>query len=66
MMTRIPSALDLTLREFASLRAIVLRSFTPTNQVATPDKERLLELGLIQCSMGGVMATPAGHIVARL
>lgn len=66
MMTRMPTALDLTIQEFASLRSIVLRSFTPANQVAAPDKKRLLELGLIQCGMGGVMPTPAGHIVARL
>jgi hypothetical protein len=65
-MTRIPTALDLTLREFASLRNIVIRSFTPTNQVAAPDKERLLQLGLIQIGMGGLMPTPAGRIVARL
>lgn len=66
MMNRIPTALDLTLREFASLRNIVIRSFTPLNQVAAPEKERLLELGLIQIGMGGLMPTPAGRIVARL
>jgi hypothetical protein len=66
VMTRIPTALDLTLREFASLRNIVIRSFTPTHQVAAPDSERLLELGLIQIGMGGLILTPAGRIVARL
>jgi len=66
MMNRIPTALDLTLQEFASLRNIVIRSFTPLNQVAAPEKERLLELGLIQIGMGGLMPTPAGRIVARL
>jgi len=66
MMNRIPTALDLTLQEFVSLRNIVIRSFTPTHQVAAPDKERLLELGLIQTGMGGLMPTPAGRIVARL
>ena len=66
MITRIPTALDLTLREFVSLRNIVIRSFIPTHQVAAPDKERLLELGLIQIGMGGLMPTPAGRIVARL
>jgi len=66
MMNRIPTALDLTLREFASLRNIVIRSFTPLNQVAAPEKERLLELGLIQIGMGGLIPTPAGRIVARL
>jgi hypothetical protein len=65
-MERIPTALDLTLREWTSLREIVLRSFTPTNQVAAADRQRLLQLGLIQCLMGGVMPTPAGRIVARL
>jgi len=66
MMNRIPTALDLTLQEFASLRNIVIRSFTPLNQVAAPEKERLLELGLIQIGMGGLVPTPAGRIVARL
>ena len=66
MMTRIPTAGDLSLREWASLRDIVLRSFTPTHQIADSDRQRLLALGLIQCGMGGVMPTPAGHIVARL
>lgn len=66
MITRIPTALDLTLQEFVSLRNIVIRSFTPTHQVAARDKERLLELGLIQIGMGGLMPTPAGRIVARL
>lgn len=65
-MTRIPSAQDLTLEQWASLRDIVLRSFTPTGQVGASDRKRLLELGLIHCGMGGIMPTPAGHIVARL
>jgi hypothetical protein len=65
-MTRIPSAQDLTLREWASLRDIVLRSFTPSGQIAASDRKRLLALGLIQCGMGGMIPTPAGHIVARL
>jgi hypothetical protein len=65
-MTRIPNALELTLTELASLRGIVIRSFTPAHQVAAPDRERLLQLGLVQCGMGGLMPTPAGHMVARL
>ena len=66
MITRIPAALDLNLREFVSLRNIVIRSFIPTHQVPVPDKERLLELGLIQIGVSGLMPTPAGRIVARL
>ena len=66
VMNRIPSASDLTVGEWASLRDIVLRSFTPRGQVGASDRKRLLELGLIQYGMGGVMPTPAGHIVARL
>jgi hypothetical protein len=66
VLNRIPTALDLTLREWTSLRDIVLRSFTPTHQVASPDRQHLLEMGLIQCRMGGLMPTPAGRIVARL
>lgn len=66
MITRIPTALDLNLREFVSLRNIVIRSFISTHQVPVPDKERLLELGLIQIGVSGLMPTPAGRIVARL
>jgi hypothetical protein len=65
-MTRIPSAQDLTVGEWACLRDIVLRSFTPKGQIGASHRKRLLELGLIQYGMGGMMPTPAGHIVARL
>jgi hypothetical protein len=66
MMERIPGVQDLSLREWAALRDIVTRSFTPTRQIAAPERLRLQQLGLIQCSMGGLMPTPAGRIVARL
>ena len=65
-MTRIPTALDLTLGEFASLQSMAVRSFTPVSQIAAPDRERLLQLGLIQRGMGGLIATPAGRMVARI
>ncbi len=66
LISGIPSAQDLTLKEWSSLRDIVVRSFTPTNQVAAPDRMRLLQLGLVRCGMGGLTPTPAGRIVARL
>ena len=62
---RIPSALELSLPEWTSLRTLVARNFTPSRQIDASHKARLLELGLIQCSMGGLMATPTGRIVAR-
>jgi hypothetical protein len=62
---RIPSALELTLAEWTTLRAIVASSFTPTRQIDLGHKARLLELGLVQSGMGGLMPTPAGRMVAR-
>ena len=65
-MMRIPSALELTVPEWTSLRNIVANGFTPTLQVGAGHRARLTELGLIRCGMGGLVATPAGRIVARL
>jgi hypothetical protein len=64
-MDRIPRASELTADETRVLRGIVSGSFTPGGQVNPLQRRRLLELGLIQCAMGGLMATPAGRIVAR-
>jgi hypothetical protein len=47
------------------LRGIVAGSFTPSGHVNLAQRERLLELGLIQRAMGGLMPTPAGRILAR-
>jgi len=63
---RIPSALELTVPEWTSLRNIVANGFTPTQQVGAGHRARLTELGLIRAGMGGLIATPTGRIVARL
>lgn len=65
-MQRIPTALELSTDEFLSMREIVARSFIPANQIGQRTKARLIELGLVQKALGGLMATPAGRIVARL
>lgn len=62
---RIPSALELSLPEWTTLRNLAARNYTPHRQIDSSHKARLLELGLIQLGMGGLMATPAGRIVAR-
>ena len=62
---RIPSALELSLPEWTTLRNLVARNYTPNRQIDASHKTRLMELGLIQLSMGGLMATPTGRIVAR-
>jgi hypothetical protein len=49
----------------ASLRRVVANSFTPGGHVNRLQQEHLIELGLIQCAMGGLMPTPAGRIAAR-
>jgi hypothetical protein len=62
---RIPSALELSLAEWTSLRAIATQGFTPYRQVNHVHRKRLLELGLLQKTMGGLIASPAGRIVSR-
>ena len=64
-MQRIPTGLELSGDELLSMREIVARSFTPANQVGLQTRRRLMELGLIQNALGGVMATPAGRNVLR-
>lgn len=64
-MERIPRAHELTSDEMRALRGIVAGSFTPRGQVNAFLRERLLELGLVQCAMGGLLPTPAGRILAR-
>jgi hypothetical protein len=66
MMERIPGARDLTADEMISLRSIVGASFTPNGQLNASRKKRLIALGLIHSTMGGLMPTPAGRIVARM
>jgi hypothetical protein len=64
-MERIPRAHELTSDEMVSLRSVVASSFTPSGHINRLQQKRLIELGLIQCAMGGLMSTPTGRIVAR-
>ena len=63
-MDRMPNAADLTAPEFSSLR-LVARGFM-SRTIPKSHQTRLIQLGLIQSLMGGLMATPAGHMVARV
>jgi hypothetical protein len=56
---------DLTLEEMASLRLVVRHSFMSKSAISTSQRARLVELGLITNSMGGILPTPAGRIAAR-
>ena len=62
---RIPSAMELSPGEWTTLRSLVAHNFTPVRQIDRGHKVRLMELGLIQLGMGGLIVTPAGRIVAR-
>jgi hypothetical protein len=63
-MNRIPTKSDLTDLEFAALREVSTGFMSRT--IPKGRRARLVELGLIQEVMGGLMATPAGRIVARM
>ena len=63
-MNRIPTKSDLTALEFAALREVSSGFMSCT--IPKGRRTRLVELGLIQEVMGGLMATPAGRIVARM
>ncbi len=60
------NATDLTTDELLSLRLVVTRSFMSASSLLAAHRTKLLELGLIQKGMGGIMPTPAGKIAARL
>lgn len=64
-MDRIPNASDLTHEEMKSLRLIVAHSFMSKSTLSAEHRARLLELGLIQLGMGGLMPTPAGRIASK-
>ncbi len=64
-MNRIPNASDLTVDEMTSLRLIVSHSFMSQTAIKPAARARLIELGLIQRGMGGLMPTPSGRIAAR-
>ncbi|HMH65130.1 MAG TPA: hypothetical protein VK515_06065 [Rhizomicrobium sp.] len=63
-MDRMPNAADLTSAEFASL-TLVCRGFI-LRTIPRAHEARLVELGLIQSMMGGLIITPAGRMLARL
>lgn len=63
VMDRIPSALELTEAEHASL-VLTCRGFI-MRIIPRAHEARLVELGLIQSIMGGLIVTPAGRMVAR-
>jgi hypothetical protein len=62
-MDRIPNGGDLTPAEFSSLR-LVARGFM-SKTIPRTHQTRLVQLGLIQAILGGLIATPAGRMVAR-
>lgn len=63
MMNRMPAPSDLTPVELAALREIS-KGFCSRGG-AKSSITRLVELGLIQEVMGGLMITPAGRIAVR-
>jgi hypothetical protein len=63
MMNRMPTRLELTPEEFSSL-GLVASGFM-SRVIPARHQARLIELGLIQSAMGGLMPTPAGRMVAR-
>ena len=62
-MDRIPNAFDLTAAEFSSL-LLVTKGFM-SGPIPPAHRSRLIQLGLVQSLMGGLMPTPAGRIVVR-
>ena len=63
-MNRFPTADDLTSAEFMSLLLVAPGFMGRT--IPKAHQARLIELGLIQSAMGGLMATPVGRMVARV
>jgi hypothetical protein len=63
-MDRMPNRSDLTVAEYASL-CLVAKGFM-TRTIPSAHRTRLVQLGLIQEAMGGLMPTPAGTILARI
>ena len=63
-MNRLPGADDLTAPEFTSLLLVAPGFMSRT--IPKAHEARLIELGLIRAVMGGLMATPAGRMVARI
>jgi len=59
-----PTAADLTTAEYAALRQVATGFISRT--ISKAHQARLVQLGLIQSLMGGLVITPAGRMVARL
>jgi hypothetical protein len=64
ILNRLPNATDLTTPELNSLR-LIARGFM-SRTIPKAHQLRLVELGLIQSLMGGLMATPIGRMVAHV
>jgi hypothetical protein len=63
MMNRIPTRAELTAAEFSSLGLVASGFMSRT--IPALHQVRLIELGMIQAVMGGLMVTPVGRMVAR-
>lgn len=63
-MNRLPGGNDLTAAELSSLLLVAPGFMSMT--IPKAHQARLIELGLIRAAMGGLMATPAGMMVARI
>lgn len=63
-MNRLPTVEDLTSAEFTSLLLVAPGFMSRT--IPKAHQARLIELGLIRSAMGGLMATPAGRMAARI
>jgi hypothetical protein len=63
MLNRLPTRAELTAEEFSSLGLVASGFMSRT--IPARHQVRLIELGLIQAVMGGLMATPAGRMLAR-
>jgi hypothetical protein len=63
---RISAPSDLTIDEITLLRLIVTRSFMSKRSISSARYARLLERGLVQSGMGGIMPTPAGQMAAHM
>jgi len=59
-----PTAADLTTAEYAALRQVAQGFMSRT--ISKAPQAKLIQLGLIQSQMGGLMITPVGRMVARL
>ncbi|HEY2884619.1 MAG TPA: hypothetical protein VGJ08_05345 [Rhizomicrobium sp.] len=57
---------QLNTAELLSLRLLVSSSFMTFAAIPAAARTRLLELGLIQRGMGGLLPTSAGRICARV